>query len=86
MHDMACSEARDVSVLSHDGTGREGSIKGAWGAVWHMGGYAPSPENLRGHAPRLKTLKVCYSVTVRRGHARRTSLESVNKTALSVKF
>ena len=30
--------------------------------------------------PRLKTLKACYSVTVRRGHARRTSRESVNKT------
>ena len=30
---MACNEARDVSGLSHDGTGWEGSIKGACGAV-----------------------------------------------------
>ena len=37
---MACKEARDVSVLSHDGTGWEGSVKGAWGAVSH-GGDAP---------------------------------------------
>ena len=76
---MACNEARDVPVLSHDGTGREGSVTAAWGAVWRMGENAPPGGDMH---PCLKTLKVCYSVTVRCGHARRTLRESVNKPAI----
>ena len=64
----ACHEARDVSMLSHDGTGREESVKGAWGVVLRMGGHASLPENLRGHAPPPENL---------RGHAPAKNFEGL---------